>query len=140
MQIHDTANSRFSKAKVEEFWRMVDSIKWEDGRNAESIKLDLMKIVSPTAAETNKRIAFFYALHLVDLFKTWQRNIGDEQRYDIVDLEFAASNVVGGGKFNYDQFITEPRYLASELQCVSVDDNFIKCLPSDDDYYYAATE
>lgn len=117
---------------------MVDSIKWEEGRNAESVKADLMKVVSPTSAETNKRIAYFYALHLVDLFKTWQRNSGDIQRYDIVDLEFAASNVVGGGKFNYEQFLIEPRYLASEHQTVSVDDNFIKCLPSDDDYYYAS--
>lgn len=139
MQIHDTANSRFSKAKVEEFWRMVDSINWEEGRNAESVKSDLMKIVSPTAAETNKRIAFFYALHLVDLFKIWHRNAEDDQQFDIVYLEFAASNVVGGGKFNYDQFLIEPKFLANEVQSVSVDDNFSKCLPSDDDYYFATT-
>lgn len=135
MQIHDTANSRFSKPKLEEFWRMVEGVNWEEGRNAESVKMDLMKIMTPSSAETNKRIAYFYALHLVDEFKKWQRRTNDETRYDLVDLEFAASNVIGGGKFNYDQFITAPHYLAGEAISASVDDNFMKCLPTDDDYY-----
>ena len=136
MQIHDTANSRFSKPKVEEFWRMVEGVKWEEGRSAETVKLDLMKIMTPSCAETNKRIAYFYALHLVDSFKRWQHTMGDEEKYDMIDLEFAASNAIGGGKFNYDQFITSPQYLAAEVSNVSIDDNFMKCLPTDDDYYY----
>jgi hypothetical protein len=135
MQTHDNANSRFSKTKVEEFWRLVDSIKWENGRNAESVKTDLMKLVSSTTAETNKRIAVFYALQLVDAFRQWHASTQATERYDAVDLEFAASNAVGGGKFNYNQFIAEPRCLASEISNTSIEDNFLKCLPSEDDYY-----
>lgn len=115
---------------------MVEGVKWEEGRNAETIKMDLMKIMTPSTAETNKRIAYFYALHLVDEFKKWQHRAGDEETYDVVDLEFAASNVIGGGKFNYDQFIATPQYLAAEVSNVSIEDNFMKCLPTDDDYYY----
>ena len=136
MQIHDTANSRFSKHKVEDFWRMVEGIKWEDGYCAETIKLDLMKVMTPSVAENNKRIAYFYTLHLVDAFKLWQHTTSNDENYDMIDLEFAASNVVGGGKFNYDQFIAAPQYLAAEANNVSIDDNFAKYLPTDDDYYF----
>lgn len=135
MQIHDTANSRFSKLKIEEFWRMVEGIKWEEGRNAETIKMDLMKIMTPSYAEINKRIAYFYMLHLVDEFKKWHHHDKNEEKYDVVDLEFAASNVIGGGKFNYDQIVAAPQYLANEVSIVSIEDNFLKCLPTDDDYY-----
>lgn len=135
MQIHNTAEGKFSKTRVEEFWRLVEGIKWESGRSAAAIKMDLMKIIGPTAAISNKRIALFYALNLVNEFTRWVQQEEITEKYDLVCVEIAAGNVIGGGKYNYEQYLQNPKYLVSELENISLDDNFIKSLPTDDDYY-----
>lgn len=135
MQIHNSAASRFSKEQISEFWRVVDSINWQERQNAVAIKSDLMMQMSPRTADVTKRIAMFYVLNLVNEFKNWQHSQGDNTMHNLYDLECAASNVLGIGKLNYEEHFKTPQYLISELEQVDASNNFLRSLPSEDDYY-----
>lgn len=135
MQIHNSAASRFSKDQINEFWRVVDSINWQERQNAVAVKGDLMTQMSPRTADVTKRIAMFYILNLVNEFKNWQHNQDDYSTHNLYDLECAASNVLGGGKLNYEEFFKTPHYLQNELDQVDALNNFLRSLPSEDDYY-----
>lgn len=131
MQIHNSAASRFCKEQISEFWRMVDSINWQERQNAIAVKSDLMMQMSPRTADVTKRIAMFYILNLINEFKN---NVADEE-YNLYDLECAASNVIGNGKLNYEEYFKSPQYLINDIEQVDAYNNFFHCLPSEDDYY-----
>jgi hypothetical protein len=135
MQIHSSAVSRFSKDQINEFWRVVDSINWPERQDATVVRSDLMMQMSPRSAEVTKRIATFYALNLVNEFKSWQHSQDDTKTYNLYDLECAASNVIGGGKINYEEYFKSPHYLVNEVDAVDVANNFLHSLPTEDDYY-----
>ena len=137
MQIHNSATSRFSKEQISEFWRVVDSINWQDRQNAVAVKNDLMMQMSPRTADVTKRIAMFYVLNLVNEFKNCESIQNSMPTYNLYDLECAASNVLGGGKINYEEYFKSPQYLLNALEQVDVVNNFLRSLPSEDDYYSA---
>lgn len=139
MQIHSSAASRFSKDQINEFWRVIDSINWPERQDATVVKSDLMMQMSPRSADINKRIATFYALNLVNEFKNWQHIQDDTKTYNLYDVECAASNVIGGGKINYEEHFKSPQYLISEINSVDIANNFLRSLPSEDDYYSSST-
>lgn len=138
MQIHNSAASRFSKEQISDFWRLVDSINWRDRQNAAAIKSSLMMQMSPRTADITKRIATFYILNLVNEFKNWQHNQDDYSMHNLYDLECAASNVLGDGKITYEEYYKQPRYMLNEIEQVDVLNNFLRSLPSEDDYYTIA--
>lgn len=139
MQIHSSAVSRFSKDQINEFWRVVESINWQERQDAAVVKNDLMTQMSPRSADVTKRIALFYVLNLVNEFKNWQHTQQDDKMYNLYDLECAASNVIGGGKINFEEYFKAPNYLLGEIEQVDVANNFLHSLPTEDDYYNTST-
>lgn len=135
MQIHSNAINRFSKDEINEFWRVVESINWPDRQDAAVVRSDLMMQMSPRTAETTKRIAVFYILNLVNEFKSWQHGEDIQTAFNLHDLECAASNVIGAGKLNYEEYFKQPNYLVDDVEHVDIANNFLLCMPTEDDYY-----
>lgn len=135
MQIHSIADSKFTHNSVNEFWRTIDSINWADRQDSVGIREDLIISMSPREAQRLKSIATFYIINLVSEFKTWQTTVGDTQTYDLFVLEALASNIIGGGRLNYDEFYKHPKYMKVEYANADISNSFLLSLPSDDNYY-----
>lgn len=135
MQIHSIASGKFTANGVDEFWRTVDSINWPERQDSMGIREDLIKSISPREAVRLRTIATFYMINLVSVFKTWQTAAGDPQSYDLFALESLASNIVGGGKLNYDEYYNNPKYVKVECANIDISNDFILSLPSDENYY-----
>lgn len=135
MQTHDNAKKQFTETSINDFWRTVESINWPEKQDALAINQDIKKSFTPRGADKMKKIAMFYILNLVSEFKTWQVNNGNHKEYNLYDLECAASNVVGGGKLNYDEFSKHPQYLETEFAQLAINNSFWVALPAEDEYY-----
>jgi hypothetical protein len=123
------------EADMPDFWRLVDSINWAKRDSADIVKKDLMKQLSPTAAQKYHRILYDMAQHLCSKFIEYAAD--NKEKYNAADAYFAACNVVGGGKSNYYEFDKEIKYLASELENLNMDCCFAHAIPTEDDYFYA---
>lgn len=135
MQIHSIADGKFTANGVNEFWRTVDSINWPERQDSVGIREDLIKSISPREAVRLRTIATFYMINLVSAFKTWQTAVGDSQSYDLFVLESLASNIVGGGRLNYEEYFKTPKYMKADLSTVDISNDFFLSLPSDENYY-----
>lgn len=136
MQTHNTAISLHTKNSVDEFWRLVDSIRWSaDESDADSIRHELMQQLSPSDAKKMKRIATFYVMQLVNQMMQWHSYNEISKMYSLPLLEGAASNIIGGGQFNFDEYVRSPQYIVSELKNVNVGNTFLDALPDEDEYF-----
>ena len=124
------------EADMPDFWRLVDSINWPERDSAEIVRQDLMKQLTPSAALKYHRILYELAQHLCAKFIEYA--IENKEKYNAADAYFAACNVVGGGRLNYQEFDKEIKYLASEIENLDMECCFAQAIPTEDQYFYAA--
>ena len=135
MQIHSLAADTFGKEQVEEFWRIVASINWPENQNALNIRADLLEQLSPRAAKITREICDFYMRALVQRLNDWRKATNDTKELSMLSVELAASNAVGGGQQNYDEYLKNPGFLTFEVNDVDTWDHFSYCIPAEDDYF-----
>ena len=119
-----------------DFWRLVESINWPERDSAEVVRQDLMKQLSPNMAQKYNEIVYELAQHLCSKYTDYVQSQGT--KCNVADSYFAACNVVGGGKLNYQEFDKEIKYLASEVENLNMECCFAHAIPTEDHYYYAA--
>lgn len=116
----------------QEFWRLIASINWEENPNAVGVKNKLKKWITPLTATKMRAVLLHFTKQLVEAYI----QSPDREEVNLADLEFAASNIVGRGSFEYDQYMMCPSLIKHEIEDVDVVDNFLLAFPTDDDYFY----
>lgn len=133
----DTRKTQFNYASdMPDFWRLIEGINWSEKNSPEVVREDLMKQLSPSLAQRYSKILYELAQHLCSKYVQYVEDQGE--RCNTADTYFAACNVVGGGKLNYEEFDKNIKYLASELESLDMDRCFARAIPTEDHYYYAA--
>ena len=135
MQIHNDAISRFGESTVSSFWKIVESIGWDENSVPRVIKADLMAMLSPREADTYKRICTFYTLNLLSELAVDMRKYGEGRPPNPLRMERAASNAVGGGKLNYEEYTKQTSLVLRDCRCEALEAGFSESLPDEEDYY-----
>jgi len=133
MQIHKLAEERFSPEAVNNFWNIITHINWNEESSTQIVKTELMKLLTPNTAEQMRRICFFYAYALTGAYVDYCKSV--EEEYNTREVECASSNVISGGKYHYDEYLANPRYMKTDIDNISLTDNVLLSIPSEDDYY-----
>jgi hypothetical protein len=137
MKIHKAADEKFGTATIEEFWRLVSSVMWDSSKFASHIRNELKKMLSPRRAETMREVLQYYSYGLIVQYKRYLiSSLVHNNEVDLQEAEDAASNIIGGGKMNYDEFMNRPQMMQSEIEEVHIGNNFKLAIPTESDYFY----
>lgn len=117
---------KHGKDSINEFWNFVEKINFDSSvADAESIKLALLKQISPTAAERYKDMCDDLAHEL--------RNKAVSKNVPI--MLHAAYDAIAQGRDFYDVCAQKPATLAVQTTQSSALNHFGNIFPSEDDYY-----
>lgn len=130
-KIHEIANNQFTKEKVDDFWRVIESVRWDGDQSVYEIRNNLMTMMSPTTASLYNKILTAYATALL---KVHEHNIDNEITNAAAQL--GAFNEVGLGKLNYDTVVNSESWY---IELRDSDNSFENAIPDEDDYYFTST-
>jgi hypothetical protein len=117
---------KYGKDSINEFWNFVEKINFDSSvADAESIKLTLLKQISPTAAERYKDICDDLAHAL--------RNKAGQKNVPIV--LYVAYDAVAQGRDFYDVCVQKPATLSVQASQSNALNHFGNIFPTEDDYY-----
>jgi hypothetical protein len=117
---------KHGKDNINEFWNFVEKINFDSSvADAESIKLALLKQISPTAAEKYRDICDDLAHDL--------RSNANTKNVSIV--LYVAYDTIAQGRDFYDVCMKKPATLAVQTTQSSAMNHFGNIFPTEDDYY-----
>ncbi len=117
---------KHGRDNINEFWNFVEKINFDSSvADAESIKLALLKQISPTAAEKYRDICDDLAHNL--------RNTAGTKNVPIV--LYVAYDTIAQGRDFYDVCMNKPATLTVQPTQSSALNHFGNIFPTEDDYY-----
>ena len=117
---------KYGKDSINEFWNFVEKINFNSSvADAESIKLALLKQISPTAAERYKDVCNDFAYELCSKAKI----------KNIPIMMYTAYDAIAQGREFYDVCVQKPATLAVQTTQSSALNHFGNIFPTEDDYY-----
>lgn len=120
--------SKIETKDLTQFWNFVETLCWNETLDSYTMKQDIMKRYSPLQIEKFLNVCKTLSKNLVDVYKHAGLNVS----------YFGASNIVGQGKDNYEQYIRPPIniLIINESTLNATFNNcFLSVIPCVDDYF-----
>jgi hypothetical protein len=121
--------TKYSESELNEFWKTVDALQFNQNKDAKTIRKDLLKKMPPHQAETLKSICDDYTYYL-------NERVGVRNTKTLFNC-FAA---VAAGKEFYDLCLKKLDTLDSLNEEVNIMNTIGNCFPTSDDYFFPDSE
>lgn len=123
-------SKKYDKNTLNNFWSFVESVNYSSNTSdAESVRKDFLKKISPYVAESYKEICDSLAY---DLY----RKVTDKNTPLYL---YASYEAIAKGSDYYDMCLHKPETVVTLSSSIDALNHFGNCLPTEDDYFVQAT-
>ena len=119
-------SNKYDKNTLNNFWSFVESVNYSsNSSDAESVRKDFLKKLSPYTAETYKEICDTLAY---DLYRT----VTDK---NVPLFLYASYEAIAKGSVYYEMCLEKPETIVTFSTTIDALNHFGNCLPTEDDYF-----